>query len=206
LEPPFSKLVMPTPEKLESVKPPFFYGCVGSPRNIAQVRWNETPDCAMTGGVGGSQISAGSTGGRRAGLAFPFCIVHPLAVVRRSGCRFWRRSHRHLASGLSANPENRYHPRSSGLVGLYGTGTNNREVSRESSLDQFGRWRCALRRHVGTGIRDAHEQSRRCSERPRAKPKRALCVQSVPVPMATELLPRLRLWVVLRLWTKLLRL
>jgi hypothetical protein len=115
---------------------------------------------------------------------------------------------RSLASGLSANPENRYHPRSSGLAGLYGTGTNNREVSRESSLHQFGRWRCALRRHVGTGIRDAYEQCRRCSERPRAKPKRALRVQSVPVPMATELLPwlPLRLWVVLRLWTKLLRL
>ena len=90
---------------------------------------------------------------------------------------------------------------SSGLAGFYGTGTNNREVSRESSRDQFGCWRCALRRHVGTGIRDAHEQSRRCSERPRAEPKRALRVQSVPVPMATELLPRLslRLWVVLRL-------
>src|SRR5262245_3362675 len=94
------------------------------------------------------------------------------------------------------------------LAGLYGTGTNNREVPRESSRDQFGCWRCALRHHVNTGIGDAHEQSRLCSERSHAGPKRALCVQSVRVPVATELLSplRLRLSVILRLWTGLLRL
>src|SRR5215467_13905874 len=55
---------------------------------------------------------------------------------------------------------------------------------------------------------DAHEQSRLRSERSHAGPKRALCVQSVRVPVATELLSplRLRLSVVLRLWTRLLRL
>src|SRR5262249_9561624 len=37
------------------------------------------------------------------------------------------------------------------------TRSSNREVSRESSLDRFGRWRCALRRHVGAGIGDAHQ-------------------------------------------------
>src|SRR5215471_1671816 len=97
---------------------------------------------------------------------------------------------------------------SSGLAGLYGTGTNNWEVSRESSRDQFGCWRCALRHHVSTGMGDAHEQSRLRSERSHAGPKRALCVQSVRVPVATELLSplRLRLSVVLRLWTRLLRL
>ena len=97
---------------------------------------------------------------------------------------------------------------SSGLAGLYGTGTNNWEVSRESSCDQLGCWRCALRHHVSTGMGDAHEQSRLRSERSHAGPKRALCVQSVRVPVATELLSplRLRLSVVLRLWTRLLRL
>src|SRR5262249_13828053 len=92
------------------------------------------------------------------------------------------------------------------LAGLYGTGTNNREVSRESSRDQFGCWRCALRRRVGPGTGDAYGQSRHRSERSLAK--RALCVQSVRGPVATELLSplRLRLSVVLRLWTGLLRL
>src|SRR5262249_8105627 len=73
-----------------------------------------------------------------------------------------------------------------------------------SSHDQFGCQRCAVRRHVRAGIGNAHEQSRGCSERPRARPKRALCMQSVPVLGATELLPpfgllRLQLFVVLRL-------
>src|SRR5262245_11983679 len=35
-------------QKIGIRKPPFVYGCVGSPRNIAQVRCNETPGCAMT--------------------------------------------------------------------------------------------------------------------------------------------------------------
>ena len=140
------------------------------------------------------------------GLAFCTCIA--LASAAGSGCRFWCWSHRHLASRLSTNPENCYHPRSSGLAVLYGTGTNNREVSRESSRDQFGCWRCALRHHVNTGMGDAHEQPRLRSERSHAGPKRALCVQSVRVPVATELLSplRLRLPVVLRLWTRLLQL
>src|SRR5262245_11155324 len=95
-----------------------------------------------------------------------------------------------------------------GVGGLFRDGHQRREVSGESPRDQYGRRRRALQRHIRAGIGDAHEQSRRCSERPRARPKRALRVQSVPVLVATELLPRLplRLWVVLRLWTKLLRL
>src|SRR5262249_18664549 len=93
-----------------------------------------------------------------------------------------------------------------GVGGLFRDGHQRREVSGESPRDQYGRRRRALQRHVHGGIGDAHEQSRRCSERPRARPKRALRVQSVPVLVATELLPRLplRLWVVLRLRTKLL--
>src|SRR5262249_51186848 len=79
-----------------------------------------------------------------------------------------------------------------------------REVSRESSLDRFGRWRGALRRHVGAGIGDAHHQSRRRGERSRAEPKRALRVQSVSLPVAAEL--RLSPAGLLRLWTQLLQL
>src|SRR5262249_11520848 len=92
-----------------------------------------------------------------------------------------------------------------GVGGLFRDGHQRQEVSGESPRDQYGRRRRALQRHVHGGIGDAHEQSRHCSERPRARPKRALRVQSVPVLVATELLPRLRLWV-LRLWTKLLQL
>src|SRR5262249_34229539 len=83
-------------------------------------------------------------------------------------------------------------------------GSSNREVSRESSLDGFGRWRCALQRHVGAGIGDAHQQPRRRGERSRAEPKRALRVQSVSLPVAAEL--RLSPAGLLRLWTKLLQL
>jgi hypothetical protein len=81
-------------------------------------------------------------------------------------------------------------------------------MSHESSRDQYGRRHRALQRHVRAGSGDAHDQSRRRSERPRAKPRRALCVQSVRVPVATELLPPerlLRLWS-RPLWGKLLRL
>src|SRR5262249_15512123 len=97
---------------------------------------------------------------------------------------------------------------SPGLAGFFRDGQQQWEVSRESPRDQYGRRRRAVQRRIRAGIGDAHEQSRRRSERPRARPKRALRVQSVPVLVATELLPRLplRLWVVLRLWTKLLRL
>src|SRR5215469_10006893 len=77
-----------------------------------------------------------------------------------------------------------------------------REVSRESSCHRFGRWRRALRRHLGLGIGDAYGQSRHRSERSRARSKRALRVQSVSMPVAAEL--RLPPGGLLRLWAKLL--
>src|SRR6266481_8628631 len=86
-----------------------------------------------------------------------------------------------------------------GWRACYGTGTNNREVSRESTRDQSGRRRCAVQHHVRAGIDHAHEQSRGRSERPRAWPKRALSLPA-SVPIAQLLLrPLLRLWWV-RLW------
>src|SRR6266481_7436971 len=86
-----------------------------------------------------------------------------------------------------------------GWRACYGTGTNDREVSRESTRDQSGRRRCAVRHHVRAGIDHAHEQSRGRSERPRAWPKRALSLPA-SVPIAQLLLrPLLRLWWV-RLW------
>jgi len=51
-----------------------------------------------------------------------------------------------------------------GWRACYGTGTNNWEVSRESSRDQSGRRRCAVQRHVRAGSDHAHEQSRGRSE------------------------------------------
>src|SRR5262244_1443989 len=90
------------------------------------------------------------------------------------------------------------------LGACFTTCSSNREVSRERSLDRFGRWRGALRRHVGAGIGDAHHQSRRRGERSRAEPKRALRVQSVSLPVAAEL--RLSPAGLLRLWTELLQL
>src|SRR5262245_49647194 len=90
------------------------------------------------------------------------------------------------------------------LGACFTTCSSNREVSRESCLDRFGRWRGALRRHVGAGIGDAHHQSRRRGERSRAEPKRALRVQSVSLPVAAEL--RLSPAGLLRLWTQLLQL
>src|SRR5262249_57236182 len=94
------------------------------------------------------------------------------------------------------------------LGACFTTCSSNREVSRESSLDRFGRWRCALRRHVGAGIGDAHQQSRRRGERSRARPKRALRVQSVSLPVAAELrLSPTGLWTqLLQLRTQLLQL
>src|SRR2546430_15318230 len=81
-----------------------------------------------------------------------------------------------------------------GWRACYGTGTNNREVSRESTRDQSGRRRFAVRHHVRAGIDYAHEQSRGRSERPRAWPKRALSPPA-SVPIAQLLLrPLLRLW------------
>ena len=80
-------------------------------------------------------------------------------------------------------------------------------MPRESTRDQSGRRGCAVRHHVRDGSGHAHEQSRSRSERPHAWPKRALCVQSVPMLVAAELLlpPLLRLWRLwrVRLWTKL---
>src|SRR5215467_5363918 len=90
-----------------------------------------------------------------------------------------------------------------GWRACYGTGTNNREVSRESPRDQSGRRRCAVRHHVRAGIDHAYEPSRGRSERPRAWPKRALSPPA-SVPIAQLLLrPLLRLWRV-PLWTKLI--
>src|SRR5260221_2742611 len=81
-----------------------------------------------------------------------------------------------------------------GWRACYGTGTNNREVSRESTRDQSGRRRCAVRHHVRAGIDYAYEQSRGRSERPRAWPKRALSPPaSVPI-VQLLLRPLLRLW------------
>src|SRR6266478_1898699 len=86
-----------------------------------------------------------------------------------------------------------------GWRACYGTGTNNREVSRESTRDQSGRRRFAVRHHVRAGIDYAHEQSRGRSERPRAWPKRALSPPaSVPI-VQLLLRPLKRLWRV-RLW------
>src|SRR5262249_26902983 len=69
-----------------------------------------------------------------------------------------------------------------GWRACYGTGTNNREVSRESPRDQCGRRRRAVQHHVRAGIGDADEQSCGRSERPRAWPKRALSPPaSVPI-------------------------
>jgi len=135
-----------------------------------------------------------------------FCVLYHASRSPSPGAAVV--GNRHLAMGFRPIQKIATIHASSGLAGVYGTGTNNREVSRESSRDQFGCWRCALRRHVSTGIGDAHEQSRLRSERSHAGPKRALCVQSVRVPVATELLSplRLRLSLVLRLWTRLLRL
>src|SRR5262249_27083960 len=90
------------------------------------------------------------------------------------------------------------------LGACFTTCSSNGEVSRESSLDRFGRWRGALRRHVGAGIGDAHHQSRRRGERSRARPKRALRVPSLSLPVAAEL--RLSPAGLLRLWTQLLQL
>src|SRR5467141_1329592 len=95
-----------------------------------------------------------------------------------------------------------------GWRACYGTGTNNREVSRESTRDQSGCRRCAVRHHIRAGIDHAHEQSRGRSERPRAWPKRALSPPaSVPI-VQLLLRPLLRLWRVrlwrVPLWTKLL--
>src|SRR5262249_54192421 len=90
-----------------------------------------------------------------------------------------------------------------GWRACYGTGTNNREVSRESPRDQSGRRRCAVRHHVRAGIDHAYEPSRGRSERPRAWPTRALSPPA-SVPIAQLLLrPLLRLWRV-PLWTKLI--
>src|SRR5258707_13495245 len=95
-----------------------------------------------------------------------------------------------------------------GWRACYGTGTNNREVSRESTRDQSGCRRCAVRHHIRAGIDHAHERSCCRSERPRAWPKRALSPPaSVPI-VQLLLRPLLRLWRVrlwrVPLWTKLL--
>jgi hypothetical protein len=49
--------------------------------------------------------------------------------------------------------------------------------------DQYGCRRRAVQPHIRAGIGNANEQSRRRSERPRARPKRAVCPPPLPVPI-----------------------
>src|SRR5262249_34446945 len=107
----------------------------------------------------------------------------------------------HAAPTLSGRPKGRtlWH-----LGACFTTCSSNREVAREGFIDRGCRWRGELRRHVCSGIGDAHHQSRRRGERSRAEPKRALPVQSVSLPVAAEL--RLSPAGLLRLWTQLLQL
>jgi hypothetical protein len=50
----------------------------------------------------------------------------------------------------------------------------------------------AVQPHIRAGIGNANEQSRRRSERPRARPKRAVSPPPLPVPIGAKQL--LRLW------------
>ena len=73
---------------------------------------------------------------------------------------------------------------SSGLAGLLRDGHYYQQgVSHESPRHQYGRRRRAVRPHIRAGIGNANEQSRRRSERPRARPKRAVSPPPLPVPI-----------------------
>src|SRR5262249_13589911 len=66
-------------------------------------------------------------------------------------------------------------------------------AAHESPRHQYGRRRRAVQPHVRAGIGNANEQPRRRSERPRARPKRAVCPPPLPVPIGA--------WRLLRLWS-----
>src|SRR5262249_38406431 len=107
-------------------------------------------------------------------------VVVPLAggAGSRGALRISSESRRIISSTLCVRPPVAVRDTiyvSSGLAGLLRDGHYHRECPMKALSYKFGRRRRAVQPHVRAGIGNANEQSRRRSERPRARPKRAVC-------------------------------